>query len=1116
MNERKHGPLISVVVPVYGTEEYFTRCMDSLLEQTYPNLEILVVNDGSKGDIRERIQKYIVPDSNSETGPTVRFLDFSENAGLLRARVLGAREAKGEFIAFVDSDDYVSLDYYRVLLARALETSAEIVIGGTVREEGDSRYIYNYHDSAFHFEELVGEDVQKAFFSQELQNYSWHTIWNKLYRKSLWDLCMPEYEKVSEHVVMTEDIFFSSILFMHAKKAVTADSAVYFYCVNENASTDARNISFAKFKKNMHDMQVVFDEVGSYIERSGVSFDVNAYPEGSDASCEVNSYTEGSGASCEENSYVEGRGASCEVNSYIERSVAYDEIKKGFMGGRAHYARMWRRLAEGVFQGEEAQRAAEILDRFEYGKSRDIFEKSNKAGKDRSEKAGKARGEKAQDDYFFESVQTPWNGGLDNIKREIRDSRAPYVSFDIFDTLVVRPFYDPSDIFMLLNSKAQEFLGTFLSFDQIRREGEALAREYYGMKYGWEDITLIEIYDYISEHYGIKRETADRIMRLEEELEIRFCSARRTGLELLEFSRAVGKRVILISDMYLEEETIRKILEKYGIFGYEKIFISCKYRKLKYDGGLFLEAASELAVRPGDFFHIGDTWKSDILGSEKAGVKSIFFPKSREVFENKIQGCRTNRLGNIGETVFTGNRTGAALIKNLGYRCMLAIAANMYFDNPYRTFNAETDFNMDPYFMGFYPLGMHMLGISKWLLKTMREYGYEHLVFFARDGYLPMKAFRMYLTSISPERSEFPDVSYMQASRKAVMPVLLRERVNFYQMPIEYRAHTPMTLVRVLAFAVDEEKMKDSDLSSLLKKARIDPEKPFTSLKELHFFIDFFFVNLYNAAKHEEAVRRVQKYYGRIPEKSIVFDMGYSGRIQSAVCAAAGKRVDAAFLHEDYETSVKAREHGGFMIRSFYDYRPAVSGLIREHIFSDTNGSCHGFDEYGNPLLEDARHTVLSRFVVGRMQEGAVRFVREFGEHFHDFMDVLDFSWEEVSMPFEGLLRSPNPADLQMFSASYFEDLVFGANEEINISQFMQRTISELDRSEKTGTADVTLSVSDNENLSSDLFNTPDAKRILEIVNRSPQVKRGFVWMILDWSFFKEKVKINIKRLFGK
>ena len=1055
MNDRNCGPLISVIVPVYGTEEYFTRCMDSLLMQTYPNLEIIVVNDGSKGDIRERVRQYMGSDVFSGAGPSVRFLDLPENVGLLRARVLGAREAAGEFIAFADSDDYVSQDFYRVLLSRALETSAEIVIGGTVREEDGRRYIYNYHDSAFLFEELTGEEVQKAFFSQELRNYSWHTIWNKLCRKSLWDLCMPEYEKIGEHVVMTEDIFFSSILFTHAKKVVTADSAVYFYCVNENASTDARDISFEKFSKNIHDMRLVFDEVEAYLDRTG---------------------------------------ASCEV-------------KTGFQGGRAHYVRMWRRLAEDVFHDGEGRKAKEILDRFEYGESPETCGTGTVNEKDRGRSG-------TDGTSFFESVQTPWNGGLDNIKKEIRESRARYISFDIFDTLVMRPFYDPSDLFLLLNPKAQELLDTFLSFDRIRTEGETLAREYYGTNFGWEDITLREIYEFIAGHYGIGRETADRIMQLEEDLEYRFCSVRRTGRELLEFAQAVGKRVILISDMYLGEETIRKILDKCGITGYEKVFISCRYRKLKHDGGLFLKAASELGISPGDLFHIGDTWKSDILGSEKAGVRCIFFPKAREVFENKISGCRTNRLCSIGETVFTGNRTGGTLMRNPGCRCMTAIAANMYFDNPYRTFNAETDFNMDPYFMGVYPLGMHMMGIIKWLLETVQENGYEHLIFFARDGYLPMKALQRFLACTGSKHPEPADLLYMQASRRAVMPVLLRERVNFYRLPIEYRAHTPMTLVKVLSFAVDEEKMDPPHLSALFEKAKIDSAKPFESIRALQTFIDFFFENLYDPEKHREAVRRVKMYYGNIPPNSIAFDMGYSGRIQSAVNTAAGKRVDAAFLHEDYETSVMARAHGGFKIRNFYDYRPAVSGLIREHIFSDTNGSCVGFDRAGEPVLETARHDVPARFAVSRMQEGALKLVGEFGALFHDFTDVLDFSGEEVSMPFEGLLRYPNPADLQVFSASYFEDLVYGACEEINIGKFLQSTLAELDRKEMAGAG--ARAVSEKEDLRTEFLENPDAKRILEIVNRSPQVKRGLVWMILDWSFFTEKVKINIKRLFGK
>ena len=193
-----------------------------------------------------------------------------------------------------------------------------------------------------------------------------------------------------------------------------------------------------------------------------------------------------------------------------------------------------------------------------------------------------------------------------------------------------------------------------------------------------------------------------------------------------------------------------------------------------------------------------------------------------------------------------------------------------------------------------------------------------------------------------------------------------------------------------------------------------------------------------------------------------------------------------------------------------------MSGLIREHIFSDTGGSCYGFDEAGEPLLERPRHIVPALFVVERMQEGALSFVEEFGNQFHDFPEVLDFSGEEVSMPFEGLLRCPDPADLQVFSASYFEDLVFGAREEINIGEFVKRTILELDRAEKAGSAAGARSLTEEEEILSTLPDTSDAKRILDIVNRSPQVKRGLVWMILDWSFFTEKVKINIRRLFGK
>ena len=99
VNNVRNRPLISVVVPVYNTEQYFERCIESILNQSYKNLEVIIVNDGSPGNIRELMQQY-------KEDKRVYFVDNKENRGLLRARVCGAEKAKGKYIAFLDADDW--------------------------------------------------------------------------------------------------------------------------------------------------------------------------------------------------------------------------------------------------------------------------------------------------------------------------------------------------------------------------------------------------------------------------------------------------------------------------------------------------------------------------------------------------------------------------------------------------------------------------------------------------------------------------------------------------------------------------------------------------------------------------------------------------------------------------------------------------------------------------------------------------------------------------------------------------------------------------------------------------------------------------------------------------
>ena len=121
---------------------------------------------------------------------------------------------------------------------------------------------------------------------------------------------------------------------------------------------------------------------------------------------------------------------------------------------------------------------------------------------------------------------------------------------------------------------------------------------------------------------------------------------------------------------------------------------------------------------------------------------------------------------------------------------------------------------------------------------------------------------------------------------------------------------------------------------------------------------------------------------------------------------------------------------------------------------------------------------------------------------------VNDFSPVVASYPFEGFLRKPSKMDMHIFSESYFEDMVFGANANINIEQFAMNNLALMGWNPKTQRE-----VDDEKRLADDLKKADqENSRILDMINTSSQIKRAFLWLILDWKFFKEKMKINYDR----
>ena len=118
----KDFPLVSVITTVYNTEKYVERCFDSVMEQTYPNIEFIVVNNGSSGNIEEIAEQYRA----AYPERIIKIKTFEENQGVYHARIAGADIATGKYIAFIDSDDRISEDFYRHLISIADRKSTRL------------------------------------------------------------------------------------------------------------------------------------------------------------------------------------------------------------------------------------------------------------------------------------------------------------------------------------------------------------------------------------------------------------------------------------------------------------------------------------------------------------------------------------------------------------------------------------------------------------------------------------------------------------------------------------------------------------------------------------------------------------------------------------------------------------------------------------------------------------------------------------------------------------------------------------------------------------------------------------------------------------------------------
>ena len=210
--------LVSVIVPVYNVEKYVQQCIDSITGQTYQNLEIILVDDGSTDSSGE------ICDKSAEKDSRIRVL-HKENGGLSDARNVGIVISKGRYITFVDSDDYIKTDYIMYLYNILTENQADISTCANIIVEEDGTEISREKNSAMMRSFSNLQAMELLFYQKQFEN----SAWGKMYKKELFEEIRYPVGKLYEDLGTTYKVFFQS------RKIVSSSGKKYFYRQRKNS-----------------------------------------------------------------------------------------------------------------------------------------------------------------------------------------------------------------------------------------------------------------------------------------------------------------------------------------------------------------------------------------------------------------------------------------------------------------------------------------------------------------------------------------------------------------------------------------------------------------------------------------------------------------------------------------------------------------------------------------------------------------------------------------------------------------------------------------------------------------------------------------------------------------
>lgn len=240
--------LISVVIPMYNAQGYIAKLLKCLKEQTYTNLEIVIVNDGSTDNSLQVVQECAKEDSRIKIIST-------PNGGVSKARNTCLENVTGDYITFLDADDYIELDMYEKLLAKLKEKDVDVVRCNYVKENENGEFIENGDMLDFTDKVLAQEDIRGKLLEYIFQNKI-PTYTPLIFAKAE---CIKNKLTFNTNIRMMEDLLFCLELFFSIDKMYMYDFKTYHYVVNSSSSSKSRKNIIRNFNSTVEVVSILID-----------------------------------------------------------------------------------------------------------------------------------------------------------------------------------------------------------------------------------------------------------------------------------------------------------------------------------------------------------------------------------------------------------------------------------------------------------------------------------------------------------------------------------------------------------------------------------------------------------------------------------------------------------------------------------------------------------------------------------------------------------------------------------------------------------------------------------------------------------------------------------------